>query len=67
MISVLADQLPRKLPRKLAIVDGGRVCKFFLESAKKDFFPLLDIQVVGVASCRPGEWALTRTTTFWIY
>ena len=54
MISETADHLPRKLPLKLAIVGGGRACKFFLESAKNDFFPLLDIQVVGVCDIDPN-------------
>lgn len=58
MNSVTADQLPRKLPLKLAIVGGGRACKFFLESAKKDFFPLLDIQVVGVCDIDPNAEGL---------
>ena len=54
MISETADHLLRKLPLKLAIVGGGRACKFFLESAKNDFFPLLDIQVVGVCDIDPN-------------
>jgi len=54
MFSEKADHLPRKMPLKLAIVGGGRACKFFLESAKNDFFPLLDIQVVGVCDLDPS-------------
>jgi len=54
MVSETADHLPRKMPLKLAIVGGGRACKFFLESAKNDFFPLLDIQVVGVCDLDPN-------------
>ncbi len=58
MISETAGHLPRKLPLKLAIVGGGRACKFFLESAKNDFFPFLDIQVVGVCDLDPNAKGL---------
>jgi two-component system, NtrC family, sensor kinase len=67
MNSVTADQLPRKLPLKLAIVGGGRACKFFLESAKKDFFPLLDIQVVGVCDIDPNAEGLLLAQEMGIY
>ncbi len=58
MISETAGHLPRKLPLKLAIVGGGRACKFFLESAKNDFFTLLDIEVVGVCDLDPNAKGL---------
>ena len=67
MISETADHLPRKLPLKLAIVGGGRACKFFLESAKNDFFPLLDIQVVGVCDIDPNAEGLLLAREMGIY
>ena len=67
MKSANADQLPRKLPLKLAIVGGGRACKFFLESAKNDFFPLLDIQVVGVCDIDPNAEGFMLAREMGIY
>ena len=67
MNSANADQLPRKLPLKLAIVGGGRACKFFLESAKNDFFPLLDIQVVGVCDIDPNAEGFMLAREMGIY
>ncbi len=37
-----------RLPFRLAIVGGGRACKFFLELIKNESLPLLDIELVGV-------------------
>jgi signal transduction histidine kinase len=62
-----ADQLPRKLPLKVAIVGGGRTCRFFLESAKNDFFPLLDIQVVGVCDIDPHAEGFVLARKMGIY
>ena len=67
MNSASIDQLARKLPLKLAIVGGGRACKFFLESAKQDFFPLIDIQVVGVCDIDPQAEGLLLAQDMGIY
>jgi signal transduction histidine kinase len=37
----------------LAIVGGGKACKFFLEIFKSEFLPFLDINVVGVCDINP--------------
>ena len=55
------------MPLKLAIVGGGRACKFFLESAKNDFFPLLDIQVVGVCDIDPNAEGFMLAREMGIY
>lgn len=43
----------KKIPLNLAIVGGGRACRFFLELLDKEPFPLLDIHVVGVCDIDP--------------
>ena len=44
---------PRKIPLKIAIVGGGRACKFFLELLKGNYFRYLDIDIVGVCDINP--------------
>jgi signal transduction histidine kinase len=44
---------PRKIPLNIAIVGGGRACKFFLELLKSNSFPYLDIHIVGVCDIKP--------------
>ncbi|MEJ2097205.1 MAG: ATP-binding protein [Deltaproteobacteria bacterium] len=41
-------QIPNKLPLNIAIVGGGRACKFFLELLHSGYFSYLDIHVLGV-------------------
>jgi len=42
------DVFPTKLTLNLAIVGGGKTCKFFLELIKKESFPFLNIKILGV-------------------
>ena len=44
---------PEKMPLNLAIVGGGRTCKFFLELLEENGFPFLDIRLVGVCDIDP--------------
>lgn len=39
---------------KLAIVGGGRACRFFLDLLRESSFPYLDIEVVGVCDINPN-------------
>lgn len=41
-------KIPNRLPLIVAIVGGGRACKFFLELFQSDAFPYLDIKLAGV-------------------
>ena len=47
------DSQKYKLALNLAIVGGGRACKFFLELLKETTLPLLDINLVGVCDINP--------------
>jgi signal transduction histidine kinase len=42
------SELPHRLPFNIAIVGGGRTCKFFLELLKSDYLKYLDINMLGV-------------------
>jgi two-component system NtrC family sensor kinase len=44
---------PNKIPINLAIVGGGRACKFFLDLLQAEYFPNLDIHVLGVCDINP--------------
>ena len=52
----MASAMPskqKKMRLNLAIVGGGRTCRFFLELLKKESFPFLDIHIVGVCDLNP--------------
>jgi two-component system, NtrC family, sensor kinase len=42
-----------KVPLKLAIVGGGRACKFFLKLVRLGNLPYLDIDILGVCDINP--------------
>ena len=41
------------LPLNIAVVGGGRACRFFLEQMQAKAFPYLDINIVGVCDIDP--------------
>ncbi len=43
----------QSLPLNIAVVGGGRACRFFLEQMQANAFPYLDINVVGVCDIDP--------------
>ena len=53
MISDTDPHHPEGLPFRLAIVGGGRACKFFLELIKSELFPMLKIELAGVCDINP--------------
>jgi len=56
-----------KLPLNLAIVGGGRACRFFLELIKTRSFPLLNIRLVGVCDIDPEAEGLKMAREMGIY
>jgi signal transduction histidine kinase len=58
---------PRKIPLKIAIVGGGRACKFFLELLKRDYFNYLDISIVGVCDINPEAIGLKMAKAMGIF
>ena len=56
-----------KLPWNLAIVGGGRACKFFLELIKTQSFPLLNINLVGVCDINHDAEGLQMAREMGIY
>ena len=51
----------------LAIVGGGRTCKFFLELLRNEPFPLLNITIVGVCDINPEAEGLVLAQKMGIY
>jgi len=51
----------------LAIVGGGRTCKFFLELLRSESFPLLNINIVGVCDIDPTAQGLVLAKEMGIY
>ena len=58
---------PKKLPLNIAIVGGGRACKFFLQLLKSESFPYLDINLVGVCDIKPQAEGLLMAKQMGIY
>lgn len=61
------SDIPDKLPLNIAIVGGGRACKFFLELIQEDAFPYLDINVLGVCDIDPEAEGLRMAKTLGIF
>jgi two-component system NtrC family sensor kinase len=58
---------PKKLPLNIAIVGGGRACKFFLQLLKSESFPYLNINLVGVCDIKPDAEGLLMAKQMGIY
>jgi signal transduction histidine kinase len=56
-----------KLALSIAIVGGGRACKYFLELLQKDTFPLLNAKIVGVCDINPDAPGLRMAQEMGIY
>jgi two-component system NtrC family sensor kinase len=56
-----------KTSLNLAIVGGGRACKFFLELLQKESFPLLNIHIVGVCDIDPDAEGFQLARQLGIY
>ena len=62
-----SPDIPPKIPLNIAIVGGGRACKFFLELLKGNSFPYLDIHIVGVCDINPEAAGLKMAETMGIF
>ena len=58
---------PKKLLLNIAIVGGGRACKFFLQLLKNESFPYLNINLVGVCDVNPEAEGLLIARQMGIY
>lgn len=58
---------PKKIPLNIAIVGGGRACKFFLQLLKNESFPYLNINLVGVCDVNPDAEGLLMARQMGIY
>ena len=56
-----------KVPLKLAIVGGGRACKFFLKLVRLGNLPYLDIDIIGVCDINPRAEGLLMAQQLGIY
>jgi|LGVF01.1.fsa_nt_gb signal transduction histidine kinase len=56
-----------KLALNMAIVGGGKACKFFLELIQKEAFPLLNVKIVGVCDINPDAEGLRLAQEMGIY
>ncbi|MCG6911193.1 MAG: PAS domain-containing protein [Deltaproteobacteria bacterium] len=56
-----------KLPLNIAIVGGGRACKFFLDLLRTDYFAYLSINVLGVCDIDPEASGLQRAREMGIF
>jgi len=58
---------PNKLKLNIAIVGGGRACKFLLQLLKDESFPYLNIHLVGVCDLNPEAEGLLMAKQMGIY
>jgi PAS domain S-box-containing protein len=58
---------PKKLLLNIAIVGGGRACRFFLQLLKSESFPYLNINLVGVCDINPEAEGLLIAKQMGIY
>jgi two-component system NtrC family sensor kinase len=56
-----------KLPLNIAIVGGGKACKFLLQLLQNESFPNLNIQLVGVCDINPEAEGLLMARQMGIY
>lgn len=56
-----------KTDLNLAIVGGGRTCRFFLELMQKESFPYLNIKIVGVCDIDPNAEGFRLARRLGIY
>ena len=61
------EYAPEKLALNMAIVGGGRACKFFLGLLEKNPFSFLDINIVGVCDINPNAPGLRMAKEMGIY
>ncbi len=58
---------PQKLELNIAIVGGGKTCKFLLQLLKNESFPYLNIHLVGVCDINPEAEGLLVARQMGIY
>jgi len=61
------ENFKNKLPLRLAIVGGGRACKFFIELIRTGRFPYLDVELVGVCDIDPEAEGIRLAKSMGIY
>ena len=57
----------KKIPLNIAIVGGGRTCKYFLELLNSRSFPYFDVNLVGVCDIKPMAEGLLMAKKMGIY
>ena len=60
-------ETPNRLPLNIAIVGGGKACRFFLELLQTDYLRYLDINLMGVCDIDPEAEGLQMARQLGIY
>ena len=63
----MANEIPARLPLNIAIVGGGKACKFFLELLQTDYLKYLDINLIGVCDIDPQAEGLRMAEQMGVY
>jgi len=63
----ITNEIPTRLPLNIAIVGGGKACKFFLELLQTDYLKYLDINLIGVCDIDPQAEGLLMAEQLGIY
>jgi len=60
-------EVPTRLPLNIAVVGGGKACKFFLELLQTDYLNYLDINLIGVCDTNPQAEGFLMAKKMGIY
>lgn len=60
-------EIPTRMPLNIAIVGGGKACKFFLELLRSDYLKHLDINLIGVCDTNPEAEGFLMAKKMGIY
>jgi hypothetical protein len=63
----LEERINEKRSLNLAIVGGGRTCRFFLNLIKLEAFPFFNIKIVGVCDINPEAEGILMAREMGIY
>ena len=63
----IVNAIPTRLPLNIAIVGGGKACKFFLELLQTNYFRSLDINLIGVCDIDSEAEGLQMAEQMGIY
>jgi PAS domain S-box-containing protein len=63
----IINETATRMPLNIAIVGGGRACKFFLDIIQSDYFENLEINLLGVCDIKPDAVGMQMAKEMGVY